>query len=169
MFHAPQQKRRAILYSWVLLLTAIPMFSAWGRPLLGVLRSFLPTEGLAAIMLLVSLASVIACILWLQREGKNYRTILLFIGWVIPLFLFLPLSLPVVEERLHFLLFGGLGFFSMLLFSFPVAVAVTLLYGGLDELWQWVLPDRFGDWRDVGINAVAGMGGVIAAWLGKRR
>ncbi len=161
--------RRATFYFWLLFLVAIPLISAWGRPLLGALRTVMPAEGLAVMMLLASLGGLGACASWVYRGRHGKRTLLLLVVWIIPLFLLLPLTLPVVEERLHFLLFGGFGFFSMLLFSFPVAVVVTLACAGLDELWQWILPDRFGDWRDVGINAVAGIGGVVAAWLGKRR
>ncbi len=120
-------------------------------------------------MFLASMAGAAACLGWARKKQLGFRTLMLLVAWVTPLFLLLPLTFPVVEERVHFLLFGGLGFFSMLLFSFPVAMVVTLSYASLDELWQWVLPDRFGDWRDVGINAIAGVGGIVTAWIGKKR
>lgn len=161
--------KRGVLWAWLFLLVAIPSMSVWGRPLLGVMRSLLSMEWLALLMFVASLMALAAGISWVRRNGGGYRTGLLLSAWIIPLFLVLPLTLPVVEERLHFLLFGGLGFFSMLLFSTPVALAVAVLGAALDELLQWTLPDRVGDWRDVGFNAVAALGGVTAAWLGRRR
>ncbi len=160
---------RGVLWAWLLLLVAIPSMSIWGRPLLGAWRSLMSIEWLALMMFLVTLAAVVAGVFWVRRNGGGYRTGLLLSAWVIPLFLLLPLTLPVVEERLHFLLFGGLGFFSMLLFPPLVAVAVAVLGSGLDELLQWKLPDRVGDWRDVGFNVAAALGGVVTAWLGQRR
>ncbi len=161
--------KKAVLWFWLFLLVAIPLLSAGGRPLLDSLRPLLPAAGMALLLFLTSLLALAACAVWIHRQGGSYRTALLFAGWMIPLFLLLPFALPVVEERTHFLLFGSFGFFSMLLFSFPVAVAVALLGAGLDELWQWALPDRVGDWRDVAVNAVAAVGGVVAARLGGKR
>ncbi len=161
--------RRAAFRAWLFLLVAIPLLSAGGRPLLNTLRPLLPVEWLALLLFLASLLALSACAIWMRRQSGGYRTALLLAGWMIPLFLLLPFTLPVVEERIHFLLFGAFGFFSMLLFPLSVAVMVALLGAGLDELWQWVLPDRVGDWRDVGINAIAGIGGIAAAWLGSKR
>ncbi len=156
------------LYGWLLLLVTIPLISAWGRPLLNALRELMPMEALALMMLGASLLLLAGCAAWLRRRGTGFRGALLVGAWTVPLFLLLPLTLPVVEERIHFLLFGGFGFFSTLLFPLPAAIAVALLGAGLDELWQWYLPDRVGDWRDVGFNALAGVGGVVTAWLGRR-
>ncbi len=162
-------KRGPALHAWLILLVTIPLMSAAGRPLLNLLRDMMPMEGLALAMFLTSLMLLWACGIWVRRQGGGIRTALLLAAWVIPLFLVLPLTLPVVEERIHFLLFGSFGFFSSLLFPLPVAVTVGLLAAGLDELWQWVLPSRVGDWRDVGINAVAAIGGTVTARLGARK
>ena len=159
---------RAALGAWLFLLVAIPSISAWGRPMLGSLQSMLSVTWLALLMFLGSLLALAACIVWIYRRRGGRRAALLSC-WLIALFLLLPLTLPVVEERIHFLLFGSFGFFSVLLFPLLVALGVALLGAGLDELWQWALPDRVGDWRDVGINAVAAIGGIVAAWLGGRR
>ncbi len=159
---------RAAWGAWLLLLIAIPSISAWGRPLLEALLGLMSPTWLALLMILCSLLALAACTVWAYRRQGTRRAVLLS-GWLIVLFLLLPLTLPVVEERIHFLLFGGFGFFSVLLFPLLVALAVALLGAGLDELWQWVLPDRVGDWRDVGINAIAAVGGAVAARLGGGR
>jgi hypothetical protein len=73
------------------------------------------------------------------------------------------------EERIHFLEYGVLGFMvlkgmkehrHMIVLSF-VFVA---LVGAVDELIQWLLPNRVGDLRDIAMNAAGGMLGI---WTGK--
>ena len=39
-------------------------------------------------------------------------------------------------------------------------VLFVVAVGCVDELIQWWLPNRVGDWRDVGMNALAGTLGV---------
>jgi len=51
----------------------------------------------------------------------------------------------------------------------PLAIAATALVGWLDEGIQSLLPNRFYDLRDVGVNALAGLMAVVASvaltWL----
>jgi hypothetical protein len=61
---------------------------------------------------MLSLLLVVALAIWLKRHVKPDR--IWHLVWLVPLFLLLPM----VEEHLHFLLFGGFGFFSMLLACF---------------------------------------------------
>ena len=49
------------------------------------------------------------------------------------------------------------------------AIALCLSVSGLDELLQWWLPERFGAWPDVGINAGAGLLGLLVAFSGMPR
>ena len=42
------------------------------------------------------------------------------------------------------------------------AFVVTALVGWADEILQLLLPDRVYDWRDVGVNSLAGLMGVLA-------
>jgi VanZ family protein len=41
-------------------------------------------------------------------------------------------------------------------------VLVTTVLGWLDEAFQWLVPDRVYDLRDVGFNALAGLVAVAA-------
>lgn len=83
--------------------------------------------------------------------------------------LYYPFFFPLVEERVHFIVFGLFGFVSMVVFPPRVAWVVCLAMAGGDELLQWWLPDRVGDWRDVAVNSVAGVGGLMLAWSGRKR
>lgn len=159
--------KKIVLYSWLMLVMLIPMVSVFGRSLQRMAQSTIPPTGLALFFGAVSLLLIGTLTIWLRKHGRAGWFWHLF--WVIPLFIIYPMTLHIVEERLHFILFGGLGFLSMLLFSPIVAVVVSLLGSGLDELLQWVLPDRVGDWRDVRFNAIAAMGGAAAAFFGVRK
>ena len=93
---------------------------------------------------------------------KRQRTTTLgAFGLVHTLFLIVPLLLERVEERMHFLTFGLFGALSMALFAPRYAFIICLLGAGGDELLQFYLPDRVGDWRDVAFNALASFGAAI--------
>ncbi|WP_456380260.1 hypothetical protein [Thiolapillus sp.] len=155
------------LVGWLALLLLIPLVSVFGRSLQRFARDTVSSGLLAVLMLLALVAMVVMMATWFRRHGGAFN--LWHLLWMVPLFLLFPLSLPLVEERLHFLLFGGFGFFSMLLFPPLLGLAVLLAGAGLDEVLQWFLPDRVGDWRDVGFNALASVGGGAAAFFGRKR
>ncbi|HEC05743.1 MAG TPA: VanZ family protein [Thiolapillus brandeum] len=159
--------KRITPYIWLLLAVLIPLLSVYGRSLQRVVKTAMPAGGLALFFVTLSLLLLAALTAWFRAQGRSGQ--IWHLAWLIPLFLLLPLTLPLVEERLHFVVFGGFGFFSMLLFSPPVAVLVSLAASGLDEALQWALPDRVGDWRDVGFNVIASLGGATAAFFGGRK
>ena len=111
--------------------------------------------------LLVLAAATLLLLAW-RRGVKTTLAIalpLLFIGA-------LALNLPIAEERVHFLQYGLLGVLVVATNRHPARlqlVAMVLFVvtvGCVDELIQWWLPNRVGDWRDVGMNALAGTLGV---------
>ncbi|MCB1071060.1 MAG: VanZ family protein [Kiritimatiellae bacterium] len=80
------------------------------------------------------------------------------------------------EEAFHFIQYGVL---SLLVFRalthrfrdpsiFVIAALFTTLFGMLDEGFQWVVPGRFFDFRDMGINAGAGVLMQVALAFGVR-
>jgi VanZ family protein len=74
--------------------------------------------------------------------------------------------LPRSEERLHFFTFGLFGFLSKRLLPTWLAIVSIITWSGGDELFQAWLPDRVGDWRDVGMNVVASIIGISIALIG---
>lgn len=160
-------RKKGALWAWLMLVILIPLLSVYGRPLQRMARSMIPATGLALCFGAVSLFLIGALAIGFKKLGHPGWFWHLF--WVIPLFILFPMTLPIVEERLHFILFGGFGFLSMLLFSPVTALVVSLLGAGLDEALQWGLPDRVGDWRDVGFNVLACLGGGGAAFFGTRK
>ncbi|MFB0565387.1 MAG: VanZ family protein [Candidatus Aminicenantaceae bacterium] len=68
------------------------------------------------------------------------------------------------EEAVHFLEYGLLGFFLFRALSLNVkdksiyvtATFFTMLVGTIDEIFQWIMPQRWWDFRDVGLNTLSG-------------
>ncbi len=108
------------------------------------------------------LLSVKAIVFQIRNHGFSRLWHLL---WFIPLFIILPYYIPIVEERLHFIVFGLYGYLSMLVLPRFTAYIACLLLGAGDELLQWALPDRVGDWRDVQFNLLAAFAATLFAQL----
>lgn len=157
------KSRFLFLEAWLFILCLIPVLSVTGRGLRRLVYENLSPEVLAGIFFTVSVL-LMGMLLWWMKRRRAYQPPLYLIS-ILALFLMVPMFLPRLDERLHFLVFGSFGFFSLLSFPAPVAITMVSLTGALDEVLQWQLPDRVGDWRDVGFNVLAGLGGIAAAWL----
>ena len=157
---------RRWLAFWLLCLAMIPTLSVFGRRLQTLARDNLDASALAWAIGLPTLLLVIA---FLLNEARRAGRRQLWHGvWAVALFGLLPLTLPMVEERLHFLVFGAFGLASGRAFPGWPGLLLGTAVAGLDELLQWTLPDRVGDWRDVGFNLLAVGGGLLLAWTGRR-
>jgi VanZ family protein len=68
------------------------------------------------------------------------------------------------EEAIHFLEYGLLSYFLFKALSHRIkdwtvyitAILFVLFVGTIDELLQWMIPRRFWDFRDIGLNTLAG-------------
>jgi uncharacterized membrane protein len=161
---ANRQSGRWLLL-WISLIAATLFLSTFGRRLQHwVYENFSEVAASWGIGLLL-VSGVLLLLRWLRsRLNKQpIRTL-----WVLGGALFFGICLVVIlldrpEERLHFVTFGLYGFVTGALFQnrslFWSALSV-LIFSGLDELYQWWLPDRVGDWRDVVMNALAGVVGL---------
>ena len=78
------------------------------------------------------------------------------------------------EEAVHFLEYGLLGFFIFNALKlkirdksiFVTAFLIGCLIGIFDEILQWIVKERFWDFRDVGLNALSSGLVQAAIWLG---
>ena len=161
--HTVPFKRSALLWLWLVVVTLIPLLSVFGRRLQ---HWSAENVGYHLIAWVIGLGLLIAIGLLVQQLWRRSNAIpYLHLGWFLPLFLVLPLMLERVEERLHFLTFGAFGALALMLFAPRTALVLCLAYSGGDELLQHYLPDRVGDWRDVGMNALASLAAALFTWL----
>ncbi len=78
------------------------------------------------------------------------------------------------EEAIHFLEYGLLSFFVFRALSHRIkdwtvyisAAFIVMLLGTADEFLQWMMPNRYWDYKDVGINLLAGSIFLFAIWKG---
>ncbi len=153
--------------AWALTLATIPLLSIYGRTWQRTLSEQLAAAHLAQFISLSLLLLLFTAMVWLIRRGGV--KVLWHLLWSLPLFIWMPLDMPVIAERIHFLVFGLFGFLSVLSFGPILGLFLPLLFSGLDELLQWILPDRIGDLRDVSINMLASLGGAMLALTGLRK
>ena len=158
-------RKLTLTTAWLLTLITIPILSLWGRPLqkwafaqFGV--------GQIAVLLGISLSMLfLALIVYLAKTGKEQRHWLLLLLVLAVIFPLIQWKLPVVEERMHVLLFGLFGFFSVRLFPLHTGILMCIAISASDELLQFYLPDRVGDWHDVFLNLMStGLGGALACF-----
>ncbi|MDJ0834317.1 MAG: VanZ family protein [Gammaproteobacteria bacterium] len=159
MQHSSEQvpaKHLLLAASWVLLLISIALLSIFGRNLQYWVADTIGYTAAAWIIGILILACISAFLLWLNKN--SYRIPWKHLFWFIPIFLIMPLFLERVEERLHFLTFGLCGALAIMLFNPRLAFSICLVVSGADEVLQYYLPDRVGDWRDVLMNSIASIG-----------
>lgn len=148
---------------WLLTIIIIPLLSIYGRPVQKYIEEILSSNQLTIIIGLILFIISINAVYWLIRRHSYQR--IWHLAWFIPLFLIAPYFMPVIEERVHFIVFGIFGFLSMLIFSPKIAITVCISISVLDEGLQWYLPDRVGDWFDVGINILASVAGAFFTFI----
>jgi VanZ family protein len=79
---------------------------------------------------------------------------------------FAAMMMPIPEETLHIVKYGGLGFVAQALVhkqgvSNRLAFAFVIVISIFDEVIQHYLPYRVGDLRDVGLNIASGLWGAL--------
>ena len=146
-----------LLQLWCLTALWIPLLSVTGRPLLRWVDGWLSRPVLAWLLGTM----VVAALAWAVYRLGRYR---LLIGLTAALMTVAVLWwVPRGEERLHFLLFGALGYLGVSALGPWRSLAACMLLAVGDELLQALLPDRVGDLRDVAMNAgAAGIGFLLA-------
>lgn len=136
----------------------------WGRTLFG--------YGVLAVTALAFGSIIYILVFRLKvRSPSNY----LWLAAVAALYVYFTLQLwRAPEEAVHFLEYGLLGFFLFRALSliirdksiYPTAFLIGSLIGIFDEILQWMMPGRYWDFRDAGLNALATGLFQVALWKG---
>ena len=139
------------------------------RPILNFLYASLGQKSLSIIVNIIFVVITVFIIYFLRKknEFKISFLFLLIILFLIILFLISRIERP--EERIHFLEYGILG---VLIFKATgkgtkqniFAIILLFIIAVIDELIQYMLPNRIGDIRDIVINLTGGISGLC---LGK--
>ncbi len=157
------------------LLWAVVVFAAvpYANDIQGWIRDRLGEQalrlGLSA--LLLALTAGLAVRLIRRREHSD----LLRLAWLAGLALAafgLMWRLEVAAEPAHLALYGILGWLAFRALAvrhrdagvYLAAAALTAIVGTLDEVFQWLLPSRFWDLGDVGLNVSAGVMVQLVIW-----
>ena len=136
----------------------------WGRSLFG--YAVLAAVGAVFLFLLYFLVFKLKI-----RSPSNY----IWLTAVACLYVYFTLKLwRVPEQAIHFLEYGVLGYFLFSALSlsirdktiYLVAFLSGSLVGIFDEILQWMIPERYFDFRDIGLNALAVGLFQVALWKG---
>jgi VanZ family protein len=170
-------KRAFVAWLWVALCTlsiflVVPLArtiqkfvsARWGRALFG--------YGVLAATAVVFCSIIYFLVFRLKvRSPSNY----LWLTAVAALYIHFTLQLwRAPEEAVHFLEYGLLGFFLFRALSLAIrdksiyltAFLIGSLIGIFDEVLQWMMPGRYWDFRDAGLNALATGLFQVALWKG---
>ncbi len=129
---------------------------------------------LALSVLLVAVTAGIAARLF-RRGGLAPAAVGARLAWLLALAaaaFTLMWRLSVAAEPAHLALYGILGWLAFRALSvhlsdagvYPAAAALTAIAGTVDEILQWLLPSRFWDLSDVGLNVAAGVMVQLVIW-----
>ena len=159
-------KSRILVFAWMLSALFILCLSYFGRPLQHWATKAFERDFMAFAIAIALLAIGALAIYWqYKRSGSIDRRYLLLLSLVlIIMVIIITVSLPRIEERMHFITFGIFGFFSKRLLPLCLALIAIVGWSSFDELFQAWLPDRVGDPRDVVMNIIAGVIGLGFAW-----
>tara|TARA_Y100000034_G_scaffold30248_1_gene36887 strand:+ start:892 stop:2115 length:1224 start_codon:yes stop_codon:yes gene_type:complete len=158
---------------WTLLIyVTIPLANAlqntwvrfWGRQSL-----------LLVVVAVLSLATVITFLAMRRSDRKVRWHQYLWILLVFAAYIYFTYSLrSLPAEALHFIEYGVLGALAFLAFRhrvenssiYFISAVFCLLVGTVDEIIQWIVPQRFWDYRDVWLNGVGGGLIQLGIWKG---
>ena len=140
-------------------LVLIPALSIFGRELQSVVSNNNLID-IAEYIIAAALIATSALVVAVRPSGPiNWQLILV----AVVIFVLVPSQLDRYEERLHFVCFGVLGFSAYRSVGIKVAIMLTCSAGVSDEVLQYFLPSRVGDWRDVVMNCFAGLSAALLA------
>jgi hypothetical protein len=147
--------------AWLLTSTTISLISIYGRPLQKWAFSQFGVSQVAVILGITLSLSFIAFLFHMIKTGGKKQ--LWHLLWLAALFVTIQLKIPIVEERMHVILFGLFGFISLRLFPLSLAIIACIMMSAGDEALQYYLVDRVGDWNDVYLNLLSsGLGAILS-------
>ncbi|MBN1223057.1 MAG: VanZ family protein [Candidatus Aminicenantes bacterium] len=171
------KKEAATSWIWVVLCALAIFFTV---PLAGSIRDYVASHigrSFFGIAVLMAAGGTFLGILYVLYVRLKIRTIAnyVWLTFVSSAYVFFTIKLwESPEEAVHFIEYGLLGFFLFRAFRhhiednslYPAAFFFGALVGIFDEIFQWIIPGRYWDIRDVGLNALSSGLIQILIWKG---
>jgi hypothetical protein len=163
--------RWAGLAAWVgLIYATVPLVRTLQRWIANTLGSATFGYLTLASILLAAVVVVVAVVRGRYRPRPGSVVWLLVIATVFVWWTFELWERP--EEAVHLVEYAVLGVLAYRALRMHVrdatvfvsAAILVILVGTVDEIIQWITPERYWDWRDVGINAGTGALTQLALW-----
>ena len=168
---------RSVLYRWLpallwvaVIYTTIPFV----RRLRELFVARWPAELIGYAVMAVVVVGAGAAIVALRRRKNrlHFADVAWLLGVAAVLVVWTHHLMGQPEEAIHFLEYGVLGalLYRALRTQIPdatvfiAAALIGAMVGTVDEIIQWVVPDRFWDFRDIVLNAGAGVLAQVAIW-----
>ncbi len=155
---------------WLVLLYAffIPSYAPVARRLSRFLKAHLGSRGFFLLMLFTS-GTILAFIALDLRRRKTAKERMFFL-LIMAILTALIFWLKIPEEKIHVAEFALLGFLAAkYLPNRLFSIGLIPFTAFLDESFQYILPDRVFDVRDIVIDIVAGVLGFLIAFNYKSR
>jgi len=161
-------RKRAVLLSWLWVILCAASILAIVPVARSIQRLVTKWAGRSAFgyFVLSNVVLFLGAMLWLLIFRLRVRRLSSYLCLAAVGFLYVYFTLKLwahPEEAVHFLEYGLLSFllFRALRHHFSdgtiyfSAFFLGSLVGIIDEIYQWITPNRYWDWRDVGLNALA--------------
>jgi len=147
----------------------IVISASFVRQLMDLLTSYLGEKGFLVLIGALTASCLLFFLIYVIKNAhpRVFRFSLLLLALIIGLTLMWKIE--IIEERIHILEYGLLGWFAARdLISrkkkakgIILACLVVLLFGTIDEVFQKILPYRVGEARDLVLNGLGGLWGVF--------
>lgn len=175
------KKSRKIVFSWLwVVLCALAIF--FTVPIARKIQDLVTTlagRSFFGYFVLFAAAATFLALCYILYFRLNIRTLSNYIWLVLISAIYVYFTLKLwanPEEAIHFIEYGLLGFFLFRALRHHIgdksiyltAFFIGILVGTFDEILQWIVPRRYFDLRDVGLNALSSGLFQILLWKGVR-
>ena len=137
------------------------------RQVFNFLSNTIGTAGVSLILASLFIAGGVATFFQLWKLRPGLKRTLLFLG-IMGLGFFYASQMGIMVERMHLIKYGLLGWLvsvdmvrhNKVLFGVSFSLFFCLFTSVIDEAFQWWLPYRVGDIRDIGFAGIGAIWGI---------
>jgi len=130
-------------------------------------KAIIGEQGFVFLIGAVGVVFLLSFLILIIKKGSSFIKILIVIV-VLIVGMWLTWQLKITEEKIHILEFALLGWLASRdlvksnrkVRGIILALAFTITVGILDEVFQGILPYRYFQWSDIGLNSAGGFWGI---------